>query len=170
MNLYIHSENNKVEPQKMPEHLSQFFEQYHGFGEASEVAQVEVLLDLEMSMFQKHTRDENKPEWIDIVSITALTNKFISAIHANPNFSKGIKHTGIPASDFRTEFLHAQKNKDDIKLLTLLKRWQNTPDSAFPPDTKYISDGKLLFDLVELEKILNFLWKMGVKKVALIYN
>lgn len=169
MNLYIHPDT--TEPaEKMPVNLSQFFEQYRGFGETSEVAQVETILGIDLALFQNYSTDKNNQQWMKIDDLIALTRKFISTIHANPNFHLKVKHTGIPASEFRTEFLKAQAAKDDPKLVKMLKQWQNTPDSAFPPDTKYLSDGKLLFDLAELEKILVFLWKMKAKKIFLYYS
>lgn len=170
MNLYIHTDLPKKGEEKMPENLSQFFEQYRGFGEASEVAQVESILEIDLSLFQNYSTDETKPVWISNEEMIALTRNFIASIHANPNYFRLVKHTGVPGLEFREEFLHAQKDKDDAKLVKLLKRWQNTPDSEFPPDTKYLSDGKLLFDLVELDKILVFLWKMGARQIQLHYH
>lgn len=170
MNLYIRTELPNKGEEKIPERLSQFFEQYHGFGEASEVAQVEAILDVDLAMFQNYTNDGVEPIWQGNAELINLVRKFSAAIHANPNYYKAVKHMGVPAHEFRTEFLTAQKNKDDATLVRLLKTWQSTPETAFPPDTKYLSDGKLLFDLVELEKILVFLWKLGAKKIALIYK
>lgn len=170
MNLFIHTDLPNKGDEKMPELLSQFFEQYRGFGEASEVAQVEAILGVDLSLFQNYTTEGNEPVWQGNAELINIVRQLIAAIHAQPNYFHAVKHMGVPAHEFRTEFLTAQKNKDDATLVRLLKTWQSTPETAFPPDTKYLSDGKLLFDAVELEKIFSFLWKLGAKKIALIYK
>ena len=171
MNFYIHHDNPAEPPQRFPSDLSQFFEQYKGFGEQSEVGQTEAILDIDLSAFQDYTYGTVELDnWIGIQEITQLTRNFISKIQAHPDFWKAVEYTGVPAQVFREEFLRAKVAKDDKKVAEIVKRWQNTPDSAFPPDTNYLSSGKLLTDLMELEKIFVFLQKMKAYRVRLQYR
>lgn len=171
MNFYIHTDLPSEEEIAFPEDLSQFFEQYSGFGEESEVAQTELILDIDLSAFQRYNLVAGKDmTWLEVNGLLSTISELIRKVETAPDFHESISFSGVPASEFRKQFLLAQAQKDDKKVVELVKRWQNTPDSSFPPDTGYLRSASFMKDLVYVEKALAFLMKKGAKRVAIMYR
>lgn len=171
MNYYIFSDIKSENNIAFPEKLSQFFEHYYAFGEESEVAQISELLDVDLAIFQKYNNPADKDViWLDINDLVETTHKLIDRLRSRSGYFRQIRFGGIPGDVFRNEFLKATADKDQVKINELVRRWQNTPDSAFPPDTGYLSSNLIMMDLLRLDKILLQIKESGGKKINLVYK
>ena len=171
MNLFIFPDKKGLLEEKIPERLSQFFEQYRGFGQESEVAQLQEILGIDLSVYQRWTLDNSKyPDWILLDEIHTATRILAEELNEKPEAVRSVQHNGIPHADFKTEFLRAQMKKDSKRIGELIKRWQSTPDSAFPPDTGYIRSPDFVQEITGLLKIFTYLTDMHCEKVRLLYR
>jgi hypothetical protein len=151
--------------------LSQFFEQYQGFSEESEVAQVSKILGIDLSAFQKYNEPETVPVvWLNLNELIKITGDFARRIRETPGLFAQMKYGGFPGTLLRIELMKAALVNDKAKMEKIVKSFQSTPDSSYPPDTGYIKRGDLLEDVLELEKMLKRIKSEGGREIKLIYR
>ncbi|HTF03973.1 MAG TPA: hypothetical protein VK826_08105 [Bacteroidia bacterium] len=170
MNYYIYSDAGTVDGLPFPHLLSQFFEQYQGFSEESEVAQVSKILGIDLSPFQKYNEPETAPVvWLNVNELIKLTADFSKRIRGTPDLFSRMKYGGFPGTLLRIELMKAALVNDKTKMEQIVKSFQATPDSSYPPDTGYIKRGDLLEDVAELEKMLKRIKSEGGREIKLVY-
>lgn len=160
---------------KFPNVLSYFFEQVGGYGEKSIVSQVEKILNIDLSIFQKTYNPEmdlefdEEPEalkndiyseelWIDIDSLLQKLNEFLNKIENNKNcFSQVILNpiddtNKIMNMDYDTLILYQEEN----------------PLTLYPIDNGIVTEMKLRESVTELIKTLKEL--KTEDKIRLVYG
>lgn len=169
MNFYLYSDVDPGEGTVFPPGLSQFYEQYKGFGNESEVAQVSELLKIDLTPFQKYNVAAEEVIWHDIDALIALNQLLRQKVQATPDLYARMKYCGPTESALRAELMKAAISGDKKKMEEIVKRFQNTPDSAYPPDVEFIKRGFLLRDILELDKILLAIKKKGGTRINIVY-
>lgn len=169
MNFYIYSDADPGKGIIFPTRLSQFYEQYHGFGEESEYAQVSKLLDIDLSPFQKYNEADEEVIWQDLDLLLQLNRELRDRIAANSDLHSRMKYGGITDTALKMELLQANMAGDKKKMEEIVKRFQHTADSAYPPDVEFIRRGYFFSEVVELDKILNDIKLKGGKRINIVY-
>lgn len=164
MGMYYNIEikNDKLGYINFPESLSYFFEQLGGYGEKSIVAQIESILDIDLSIFQKtyHPEMESDGFWIDIEELINKLEEFESKIKLNQNyFSKVILK---PIDDRRKQV------KLDFE--NLAKYQTENPLSLYPIDNGIITEKSLMDSIIELITIIRELKAKGENQIRLVYS
>lgn len=171
MNLDIYSDSGSPDAFAFPAGLSQFFEQYQGFGEESEVAQVSDILDIDLSVFQKYNLPESRNiQWLNLNEIISIIENFIAKLKTIPDLYSCMQYGGVTQNALRFELMKAAMENNKAKLDGIVKKWQHTPDSAFPPDFGYIKRGDLKNDLLVLKNILYNIKSSGAKEIRFVYR
>ncbi len=171
MNIFIIADNDQDSPQMMTPSLSQFFEMHLGWESDSEVMQLSKLMALDLSAFMNFVEKEKIKEavWQDISGMLHTLQQLIERLKANPYVYKQIQYSAAPQSHLQEQLLKLTLEGDKEKVKQMVKAWQHTPDSQFPPEIGYIRRGFLLEDLVALEKMLRGMMKEGAEKIQLHY-
>lgn len=151
--------------------LSQFFEMQLGWESESEVMQLSKLTSLDLSAFLSFKEKEkiNEAVWLDLNNLLYTLQQLISRLKANPYVHTQIKYSAAPQSHLQEQLLKLTLEGDKEKVKQMVKEWQHTPDSQYPPDIGYVRRGFLLEDLVGLEKMLRGMMKDGAEKIQLHY-
>ena len=173
MDYYIYSNKQTSCKKEFPEQLSFFFEQIGGYGDQSEVAQVSVILDIDLSVFQNYDYGtDNKEEeiqfWQNIDDFEKVIDDFLFKIDKNPDYFKLLKHNKNKEY-YDSEMRRITKIKNQEKFIKELEKLQNKPDYLFPADYGYLSSGRIVTDLKTLKGVLTCYKKEGVTKIKLMY-
>ncbi|MDX1938271.1 MAG: hypothetical protein SFU21_14215 [Flavihumibacter sp.] len=173
MNYNIHSNIETNCQNNFPYELSYFFEQFGGFGNNSEVAQVSDILKIDLATFQEYdygTIDsiEEKTFWKDIQPFCEIIETFISKLESTPNYYLKVKYNPNSAKQTKKEF-KALKIKDEKKRIEKLMELQSQSSYRYPVDKGYLKTGRILIDLKLLKELLNCYKKSGVTKIKLTY-
>jgi hypothetical protein len=154
--------------------LSFFFEQIGGYEEFAEVIQVSKILKVDLTIFQDvdynyEDKSEIDKHWHDIDKLLILIETVLKKIELNPNYYKKVKHN-----------LNRDKQLEDESKIWLimdslerekkLKQLHIQPFYYYPPDYKYLSEGRFLKDLHILQKTLLCYKKSGATKFRLEYS
>lgn len=141
MDYYISANIETDCSDNFPSGLSFFFEQVGGYGEKSMVSQVEQILDIDLSTFQKCDFMENEESdstyWKDINEFESLIDLFLNKIDSSPQYYKEVK-------------FH--------------------PMYGYPNDHGYLSEGRIVDELKELKSLLTCYRKAGATKIKLNYD
>ena len=155
-----------------PESLSFFFEQVGGYDDYAEVSQVSRILQIDLSVFQEISYDEDEeyysPDdedeeaedsedspaiWHDTDAVILVIDDLLAKIAAFPDYYKQVMHG--PARQQNEDF---SLQMPDNKLL-----------SGYPPDYGYLSKGEIIEDLKTLRKTLTCYEENGVYKFKFMY-
>ena len=156
------------------EGLSFFFEQVGGYEETAEVEQVSRILKLDLSVFQDIDYNyENKSDvekhWHTIDAIYSLVDTFIHKIVANPEYYKQVHHNHNREKQLDDE-QRLWQLKDSSERDRQLELLRQQPFYYYPPDYRYLSEGRLLKGLQTLKMTLDCYKKSGVTKIRFEYN
>lgn len=161
MDYYIETKEETEEEFDFPEGLSYFFEQLGGYGNTSMVSQVERILNIDLSLFQKtyhpddkydedfdddpdSSRDDDESDdedynsdsfWLSVDDIQAVTREFILKIAESPEYHAYVKYEGM----------------------------------LYPEDTGYLSTGEILGDLRELDATISKIKEQKCTEIRLVY-
>lgn len=152
-----------------PPRLSFFFEQIGGFGDKSMVAQVEKILKIDLSTFQKYDYIDNEESsdqyWKNITTFEAVIDKLILRINTNPKYYEKVKYDPI-----KPEYAFSSDINEMKKIKAKEQEYENHPMYSYPYDNKYLSSGAIVEDLKTLKDILKCYKKNGATKIKLSYN
>lgn len=169
MNYFIYDDDNTT-PHMVPPGLSQFFEQFQGFESESEVAQVEKILGLDLSLFQQWNEPGAKDvKWHKLDDVMHLTQQLIKKVQATPDLHERVEFSAMPQPHLQEKLIKLAMEGDKQKIEAFVKEWQHTPDSAFPPDTGYIRKGFFMQDLLAFQEILFSIKQSKGKKINFTY-
>lgn len=171
MNIFIIANNDTDSPQMMAPSLSQFFEMHLGWASESEAKQIEKLLSFDLSPFMTFVEKENIDDavWQDMNGLLHTLQQLISKLKANPYVHTQIQYSAAPQTHLQEQLLKLTLEGDKEKIKQMVKEWQHTPDSKYPPEIGYVRRGFLLEDLIGLEKMLRGMMKEGAEKIQLHY-
>lgn len=151
MDYYLIPNKHSNCPNDFGNGLSFFFEQVGGYGETAEVEQVSTILKINLSVFQDYNYDyedtnDIRNHWHEINSMSTLVDTFISRIVANPDYYKQVKHNPDVDKQWNEEkrIWNIADTAERNRQLDLLHK---KPFYFYPPDYKYLSEGRLLADL-----------------------
>jgi hypothetical protein len=168
MNFYLYSDADPAHGIIFPTRLSQFYEQYRGFGEQSEYAQVSELLDINLTSFQKYNEPDEEVIWQDVDVLLQVNRELRDKIVANPDLYSRMTYGGITDIALKAELLRAAIANDKKKMDQIIRKFKDTPDSAYPPDVEFIK--RYFFsEVIELDKILHEIKAKGAKKINIVY-
>lgn len=92
MNYLIELDNNYQDKKSFPDILSYFFEQAGGYGDASVVCQIEKILNIDLSIFQRIYYIESEvgtvaPDmWIELSDLISIVDLWIEQMNSNPYY------------------------------------------------------------------------------------
>jgi hypothetical protein len=157
---------------EFPEGLSFFFEQVGGYDDYAEVSQVSQILQIDLSVFQEISYDENEEYyspygedeevedaedspaiWHDTAEVISLIDSLLAKIASFPAYYKQVIHG--PA---RQQDAGHSLQTSHTKLLP-----------GYPPDYGYLSKGEVIKDLQTLRKTLACYEENGVFKCKFMY-
>jgi hypothetical protein len=174
MDYYIIPDEQTDCEDNFPESLSFFFEQVGGCGEYAEVEQVSRILQLDLSVFQElsYEDDDDMPaelNWHDIDTFADLIDDFIARIKRQPEYYTQVLHNPNHYSELNDlqQSVLASTNSADYQ--KQLEEMQKRPLHKYPPDRGYLSEGLLGADLEVLQQTLQCYKSRGVAKIRLMY-
>jgi hypothetical protein len=151
-----------------PEGLSQFFEQWGGYENKSEVAQVEKILNINLTVFQKYdyidTTGKLTRHWKNIETLDDLLSKLLLKIKANPQFYTQVKHNPISV-----EYFIPIDSAKEARMNERQRAHDDNPMSDYPDDFGYLKSAHFQNDIKELRALLHCYRRAGATKVALAY-
>ncbi|MET3539257.1 hypothetical protein ABID34_004359 [Chryseobacterium limigenitum] len=175
------TEDEYAEYADFPEMLSYFFEQIGGYGDTSVVSQLEKILNIDLSIFQKtyhpeigmdfeefesefldeYKNTEFKPDdyWISIDILIGKLNEFKQKIDNNSQYFSEI----IFSPNGET----SKMLKMDI--LDMLRYQEENPLTIYPENNGIITDENLKSSISELIITLENLKKENIEEVRLHY-
>ncbi|MDQ3108285.1 MAG: hypothetical protein M3R17_00175 [Bacteroidota bacterium] len=166
---FIFCDDENKESFTFPGGLSFFFEQYGGFDNQSEVAQLSVLLQIDLSVFQQYDVPESdEVTWHEISVVKNKMEEFIAKLKSAPSVFQSIKY-GSESSQFPNELMQAGQARDVKRLQELIRQMQNDPQATYPLNRGYIESGNLINDLTALDAKLKESEQDGVKKIKFLY-
>ncbi|MBO2011491.1 hypothetical protein [Hymenobacter negativus] len=185
MDYYIIPEEETTCEDSFPDGLSFFFEQVGGYGEAAEVEQVSRILQIDLSVFQEISFEEDEaydadeldedeqPEeasiiWHDVDKVTAVVDSFLTKIEAFPDYHKQVLHNPNRNQDLES-LLQITTIGDEAEMVRQFQELENQPLFAYPPDHGYLSQGKIVEDLKNLRQTLACYKSSGVSQFKLLY-
>ncbi len=158
--------NDKLGYIDFPESLSYFFEQVGGYGEKSIVAQIETILNIDFTIFQKTYHPEMEFDeksnyfWIDIEELLNKLIEFKSKMETNQSyFSKVI----LNPKDDRRKYV-------SLKYEDIVKYEMENPLSLYPIDNGIITEKVLMDSTIKLIKTLKELKARGESQIRLVYS
>lgn len=187
MDYYIIPESEVNCQHEFPESLSFFFEQVGGYEEYAEVSQVSRILQIDLSVFQEISYDddenyggpveedeeEESPDdsptiWHDTATVVLVIDSLLAKITAFPDYYKQVLHNPTRKQDLNTLFqVTASGNEEKIK--QGLEELESKPLFGYPSDYGYLSKGELVEDLKILRKTLMCYEDNGVSRFKLMY-
>lgn len=187
MDYYIIPELEVNCQDEFPEGLSFFFEQVGGYEEYAEVSQVSKILQIDLSVFQEISYDDDEnyggpfdedeedesPEdsttiWHDTATVVLVIDNLLAKIAAFPDYYKQVLHNPNRKQDLNTLFqVTASGNEETIKLG--LETLESKPLFGYPSDYGYLSKGELVEDLKILRKTLMCYEDNGVSRFKFMY-
>lgn len=176
MNYFIQSDRETNCKENFGNTLSFFFEQIGGYGETAEVIQVEKILNIDLSLFQKVSSGSETEfgnvktieNWISIDTLRNLVELFLNKIDQNKEFYKKIIHNEN-IDKIRIEIERINKITDREKWASEMKKLEENPTYFYPPNSHYFENGQFTNELNNLLETLNCFKKNNVEKVQLIY-
>ncbi len=150
-----------------PTGLSYFFDQVGGYGEYATVSQLESILNIDLSLFQK--------TFIEDESMFEEMEEYGEIKNAEQEYKKHKENTRI-ATDYILEILiefrdGLKKNKDFANTLKFNNN-KTLPEEVralCPPEIEYYKNGKFINDLDTLILTLECYKKNGIKYLRLGY-
>jgi hypothetical protein len=147
-----------------PEGLSNFFAQWGGYEDKSEVAQVEKILKIDLSTFQRYDEMDTTwrvtHHWKSIKTLDKLLNTLLLKIKAHPNYYKQVTHNPIVVMYFTAEMAEIEKQE---------RAYKSHPLYGYPGDDGYLKSSRFVNDIKALRALLHCYLKAGATKVALSY-
>jgi hypothetical protein len=176
MNYFIQSDKETNCKKNFGNSLSFFFEQIGGYGENAEVIQVEKILNIDLSLFQKvsgESETENGEikiieNWINIDTLRNVAELFLNKINLDKDFYKKIIHNENIDKE-RNEIERINKITDPEKRASEMKQLEENPTYFYPPNFHYFENGQFIEELKYLLETLNCFKKNNVEKAQLIY-
>jgi len=187
MDYYIIPESEVNCQHEFPESLSFFFEQVGGYEEYAEVSQISKILQIDLSVFQEISYDDDEnyggpigedeedesPEdssiiWHDTATIIVLINSLLAKIMAFPDYYKQVLHNPNRKQDLNSLF-YITASGDEEKIKQGLEILEAKPLFGYPSDYGYLSNGELVEDLKILRKTLTCYEDSGVSRFKLMY-
>lgn len=188
MDYYIIPEEETACEDSFPDGLSFFFEQLGGYGEAAEVEQVSRILQIDLSVFQEISFEEDEgydedadnlggdehPEgeasviWHDTDKVTAVIDAFLAKIEAFPDYHEQVLHNPNRIQDLESMRQIAAIG-DEAEMVRQFQEMENQPLFAYPSDYGYLSQGEIIEDLENLRQTLACYKSNGVSRFKLLY-
>lgn len=184
MDYYIIPEEETACEDSFPDGLSFFFEQVGGYGEAAEVEQVSRILQIDLSVFQETSLNEdagfededgamyegNEAEdiWHDTDAVAAVVDEFLTKIEESPDYYKQVLHNPNRNQDLES-LLQITTIGDEAEMVRQFQELENQPLFSYPPDHGYLSQGKIVEDLKMLRQTLACYKSSGVSRFKLLY-
>lgn len=187
MDYYIIPDGEVACENEFPESLSFFFEQVGGYEEKAEVSQVSKILQIDLSVFQEISYDDDEnygmpveedeedesPDdsptiWHDTAAVVSVIDNLLAKIAAFPDYYKQVLHNPNRNQDLNLLFqVTASGNEEKIK--QGLEALEGKPLFGYPSDYGYLSKGELVEDLKVLRKTLTCYEDNGVSRFKLMY-
>lgn len=187
MDYYIIPDGEVACENEFPESLSFFFEQAGGYEEKAEVLQVSRILQIDLSVFQEISYDDEgdyggfadedeedeSPEdsptiWHDTATVVSVIDNLLAKISAFPDYHKQVLHNPSRIKDLDV-FFEVTASGDEEKIKQGLGVLESKPLFGYPSDYGYLSDGGLVEDLKTLRKTLMCYEDSGVTRFKLMY-
>lgn len=187
MDYYIIPDGEVACDNEFPESLSFFFEQVGGYEEKAEVSQVSRILQIDLSIFQEISYDDEEgsggfadedeedesPEyspaiWHDTAAVVSVIDSLLAKIAAYPDYYKQVLHNPNRRKDLDALF-NVTASGDEEKIKQGLEVLESKPLFGYPSDYGYLSDGGLVEDLNILRKTLMCYEDSGVTRFKLLY-
>jgi hypothetical protein len=184
MDYYIIPENETHCEDSFPDGLSFFFEQVGGYGESAEVEQVSRILQIDLSVFQETSLNEeagfededgavyegNEAQdiWHDTSAVAAIVDAFLAKIEAFPDYHEQVLHNPNPKQDDDL-LMQILALSDKSEMVRQFEALENQPLFSYPPDYGYLSQGKIVEDLKTLRQTLACYKSNGVIQFKLLY-
>ncbi|KQK27108.1 hypothetical protein AR438_02575 [Chryseobacterium aquaticum] len=180
MDYYIEpkSENEHEDYLNFPDTLSYFFEQAGGYDEKSIVSQIEKILDIDLSIFQKTYNAEMEFEieesdsnplnendsssddlWINTEDLIKKLEEFQEKIKINNNYFSQIIFN--PYND--------DSKMSGMDIEDIIRYQKENPLTLYPANNGIVTEGNLSSSISELMKILEHLKIQNTKQIRLNY-
>ncbi|GAB2772823.1 hypothetical protein HNQ93_000822 [Hymenobacter luteus] len=165
---------------EFPQGLSFFFEQVGGYNEHAEVAQVSRILQIDLSIFQQVSwendgleadegADEPSTVWHHLDTVTAVVENFITKIQQHPDYFTQVVHNPNRQNDLNRLHHILSNAPNEAAAITGFEEVMTQPLHLYPPDYGYLSQGGLVADLHTLRQTLQCYRSCGVTSVQFLY-
>lgn len=185
MDYYIIPEIEVNCESEFPEGLSFFFEQVGGYEEYAEVSQVSKILQIDLSVFQeisyddeeeystfldeeKEATDVSSTIWHSTVTTMHLIDDLLVRIAAFPTYYKQVLYNPARRSNLDS-LLQVATVRDEERLKQELEELKSNRHFAYPPNYGYLSEGRIVEDLKILRNTLTCYERGGASRFKLIY-
>lgn len=187
MDYYIIPDGEVACENEFPESLSFFFEQVGGYEEKAEVSQVSEILQIDLSVFQEISYDDDEGYgefadeaeedesledvptiWHDTATVISVIDNLLAKIAASPGYYKQVLHNPNRRKNLDALF-KVTASGDEEKIKQGLEVLESKPLFGYPSDYGYLSDGGLIEDLKVLRKTLTCYEESGVTRFKLLY-
>ncbi|RPD49627.1 hypothetical protein DNI29_02165 [Hymenobacter sediminis] len=165
---------------EFPERLSNFFEQVGGYDEHAEVSQVSRILQIDLSIFQQVSweddgledgegADEPSTIWHNLDTVTAVVDSFIAKIQQHPDYFTQVVHNPNRENDLNRLHHILSNAPDEAAAIKDAEEVITQPFYLYPPDRGYLSQGGLREDLHTLRHTLQRYKNCGIARVQFLY-
>ena len=187
MDYYVIPEVETACQNDFPDNLSFFFEQVGGYGEYAEVSQVSRILQIDLSVFQEISYDDEEyydgpvdedeadesPEdasiiWHDTTTVVRIIDNLLAKIAAFPDYYKQILHNPNRKQDLDA-LRQVTASGDEGRIQQDLEELESKPLFSYPSDYGYLSKGEIVEDLKVLRKTLMCYEDNGVSRFKFMY-
>ncbi|WP_375561061.1 hypothetical protein ACE193_00480 [Bernardetia sp. OM2101] len=158
--------NNELGYIDFPESLSYFFEQVDAYEQKSISHQIEKILNIDLSLFQKtyhpemESNERTNDFWIDIEELLNKLMEFKSKMKTNKSyFSKVL----LNPKDDREKYINLSSEK-------IVNYQKENPLSLYPINNGIITEEILMDSIIKLIMTLKKLKDKGEKKIRLVYS
>ncbi|NML68946.1 hypothetical protein HHL23_03940 [Chryseobacterium sp. RP-3-3] len=177
MDYYIEpkSENEYEDYLDFPNTLSYFFEQFGGYDEKSIVSQIESILNIDLSIFQKvynpemefdfeeydHDENDHNPDdfWVNTDDLIKKLEEFKEKIQSNTKYFSQII--------FNPDDDDSKMSKMDIE--DIIRYQKENPLTAYPRNNGILTEESLSSSISELIDTLKNLRSQNIEQVRLNY-
>jgi|GEM_PF-6207284 len=191
LDYYIIPEEQTDCADNFPDRLSSFFEQVGGYEEAAEVAQVSRILQIDLSVFQQISYDEEEgyedddddpddgesaeptqPIWHTPDAFAAVVDELLARIAAFPDYHRQVLHNPDRKRDLDAlhRIIMAGIGGNEAEAMRQFEALEKQPLYAYPPDSGYLSQGDIVEDLQALRQTLACYQSRGVRRFRLLYR
>lgn len=145
-----------------------FFEQWGGYDDKSEVAQVERILDINLTVFKEYdypdTTGKITRHWKSIKTLDNLLAKLLLKIKANPQYYKQVIHNPVSM-----EYYLPIDSAEEARMEERQRAHNQNQLSNYPDDFGYLKSARFQNDIKALRALLYCYRRAGATKISISY-